>query len=155
MSGYLLCVIGTVLLASLITAIAPEGKTSSSVKGVAKLVCLLAIISPVLRFLQTGSLDVFIDKNGQEIFSQEGIEAEETFIQYYSELRVQNAESSMKKELLERYALVCEVVFDWNMGSEIQIQRICVKTPKDTDEEVKKKMRLYLTEKYFSEVLIE
>ena len=66
-SGYLLTIIGTVLVCSLITAIAPEGKTTASVKGVAKLVCTLAIISPVLRFFKTGSIETLFDKNRQEI----------------------------------------------------------------------------------------
>ena len=51
LNDYLLCVIGTVLICSILTAIAPEGKTSAVIKGVARLTCVLAIISPVLNFL--------------------------------------------------------------------------------------------------------
>ena len=84
MNGYLLCVIGTVLVCSILTAITPEGKTSAVIKGVARLTCILAIIAPVLSFLKTGDVAVFNDKNSQEFFLQEGIDGQVAFIQYYS-----------------------------------------------------------------------
>lgn len=155
MNGYLLSVIGTVLVCSLLTAIAPEGKTSASVKGIAKLVCVLAIIAPVLRFFKTGSLDVFNDKNRQDFFWEEGIEAGDSFIQYYSEMRIRQAEEALEEELLKTYALNVEATLVWRMEEEIRIEQICIKLPKNTGEEVKNNMWRYLTENYCSEVLIE
>jgi hypothetical protein len=154
-SGYLLTIIGTVLVCSLITAIAPEGKTTASVKGVAKLVCTLAIISPVLRFFKTGSIETLFDKNRQEIFYEEVIDVDGEFIQYYSEMRIRQTEEAIEEELFEKYAISCEVCLDWSMQEEIRIERIIVKVLENVGEEVKGDMRLFLLEKYCEEVLIE
>lgn len=156
MNGYLLCVIGTVLVCSILTAIAPEGRTSTVIKGVARLSCVLAIIAPVLSFLKTGDVSVFNDKNGQEIFSQEGIEGESAFIQYYSEMRILQTESALQTELEEKYGVAAKVSLLWSQSEEkIHIDEIRVKLLNKTSEGVKKEMWAYLTKNYCSEVLIE
>lgn len=155
MSGYLLTVIGTVLLCAVLTAIAPEGKTSSVIKGAARLVCILAIVFPVLQFFKSGSLKVFTDKNRQEFFSNEVIEAEGEFIQYYSEMRVRQTEMALEEELFQKYSISTDVTLDWNATKNIKIDRINVSILNKTDEEVKRDMWRYLTDNYCSEVLIE
>lgn len=155
MNEYLLRVMGTVLVSALITAIAPEGKTSATVKGVAKLICVLAIVTPVLRFFKVGDVGGFTDKNRQDFFSEEVIDADETFIQYYSEKRIRQAEAALEEDLLNKYGLIVEVIFDWVIEKEIKLERICIKLPKNTGVEVKREMLQYLTENYCSEVLIE
>lgn len=156
MNGYLLCVIGTVLVCSILTAIAPEGKTSAVIKGVARLTCVLAIIAPVLNFLKSGDVSVFNDKNRQEIFSQEGIEEESAFIQYYSEMRISQTERALEAEIKEKYKVLAEVSLTWSrIEEEIRIDKISVKLPPKTEEEVRKSMWEYLTKNYCSEVLIE
>jgi hypothetical protein len=155
MNSYLLSIIGTVLLCALITAIVPEGKTSATVKGIAKVVCTLAIISPILRFFKTGALELFIDKNPQDFFYEDGIEADEDFIQYYSEMRIQQAEEALVGELLEKYGVQCTVKLDWILEEEIRIEGIVVKVLQFVGEEVKEDMRLYLMENHCREVLIE
>ena len=51
LSGYLLCIIGTTLVSSILLAILPEGKSSSMVKGMAKLVCIVSIVSPIPKLI--------------------------------------------------------------------------------------------------------
>ena len=156
MSGYLLCVIGTVLLCSVLTAITPDGRTSTVIKGVARLACVLAIIAPVLNFLKTGDVSVFGDKNSQEIFSQEGIEGEGAFIQYYSEMRISQTQQALEREIKDKYSVFAEVCLLWSLvEGEIRIDEICVKLPEKTGEEVKRAVWTYLTKNYCSEVLIE
>ena len=72
MNGYLISVVGTVLLCALLTAILPEGKTANLIKAVAKLACLVAIIAPVPAFLQQSSFGI-IDKNLQNFFGENSI----------------------------------------------------------------------------------
>ena len=155
MSGYLLTVMGTVLVCSLITAITPDGKTSSSIKGVTKLVCILAIIAPILRFFQTDSIQTLIDKNRQGNFYEDVIEVDGEFIQYYSEMRIQQTEESLEEGLFERYAVPCAVRLEWSVEEEIRIERIVVALLENVGEEVKGDMRLFLVENYCEEVLIE
>ena len=155
MSGYLLTVIGSVLVCSLITAIAPDGKTSASVKGVTKLVCILAVIAPILNFFKTDSVQGLIDKNRQGIFYEDVIEVDGEFIQYYSEMRIQQTEEVLSEKLFERYSVSCEVWLDWSFEGDIRIERIVVKLLENVDEEVKGEMRLFLVENCCGEVLIE
>ena len=155
MKEYLLRVIGTVLVCSLITVVSPEGKMSPSIKGTAKLICILAIIAPILSYFKTGALNTITDKNRQDLFFETGIETDGGFIQYYSEIRVRQAEETLQKELYEKYELKSEVTLVWRLVQDIQIERICIKLLENTDEEVKMRMQRYLTENYCSEVLIE
>ncbi len=162
MNGYLLGIMGTVLLCSLLTAIAPEGKTSSVIKGVARLACVLAIVSPVLAFLEKGEMQVF--SKGEDFFAESVIEEDGSFIQYYCEMRVRETEAALERELEEKYQTQTEVAFTWQREDEqfktyrlegIRIQSIRITLQKSTAEEVKTSMAAYIRENYCSEVLIE
>ncbi len=161
MNEYLLSVLGTVLLCSILTAIVPEGKTSSVIKGVARLACVLTIIAPVLYFFETGNFG----ENEEENFLENVITTDDAFIQYYSEERVRAAEAALCKELQEEYPLTKAVTLEWTIEKEtfgkgytidgIRIQRICVEVEEGASEEVKENMSSYLTKNYCSEVLME
>lgn len=152
MNAYLLAVIGTILLAAVLTAIVPEGKTASVIKGMTKLVCLLVIVSPVLQYVCKDE-----KKSGDgDFFSQSVIETDESFIKYYSEMRVRSAETELETELREEFGVTCEVAISWEYEEEkIRVTQICVQTAEKCDEEVKRLMCDYLTENYCSEVLLE
>lgn len=152
MSGYILSVIGTVLLAALLTAIAPEGKTSGLIKAIAKSACLLAIVAPIPSYLNSGKSD---EKNGdvETIFSQTVIETDDDFIKYYSEMRIRAAKQALEKELKEKFLVETSVEIQWTYESEeIKIVKIVVKTE---NGEANKQMWEYLTKNYCSEVMIE
>ena len=160
MNGYLLTIIGTVLISSVFTAILPEGKTANTVKGIAKLVCLLVIISPVLNFLQKGTES---GKNSQTFFSETGIQTDESFIKYYSEMRIRNAETLLEEELYENFSIETEVALQWKYDTEdgtydvekIRITQVQVVVPQETEKEARTNMWEYLSKNYCSEVLIE
>ena len=81
MSVYVLSVIGTVLLCSILTSILPTGKTNSVIKGIAKLVCVISIVMPVLIFFQSGKWSM--NQNiFQKEFAESIIKTDEAFIQY-------------------------------------------------------------------------
>lgn len=164
MSGYLLAVIGTVILSAILTAILPEGRTSGLIKTIARLACVLAIISPVLQFLQTDKLSFGKVENSMTFFSESVIEAEESFIQYYSEMRIRENEEALKSELTESFTEVESVTLDWEFETEtisesimktIKITGIFVKLNEQSNEEAIEGMWEYLTQNYCSEVLIE
>ena len=152
MSAYLLSVIGTVLIASVLTAIAPDGKTAGIVKAVAKSVCLLAIVAPIPHYLNSEKFD---EKNAvvDGFFSQAVIQTDESFIKYYSEMRIHATEQALEAELKEKFAVETDVVMEWLYQSgEIKITKIVVKIQ---NGENKESMWEYLTKNYCSEVLIE
>ena len=163
MSDYLLAVIGTVILSSLLTAIIPEGKTSPLIKAVTRLACVIAIVSPILQFFQSDELNIG-EENSDAFFSETGIETEGTFIQYYSEMRVHECETTLQKELENKFTSVDSVKIEWEFEPEtvsgstlkmIKIVRIYVRLNKQSNEEAIQDMWEYLTQNYCSEVLIE
>lgn len=167
MSSYLLSVVATVLLCALLTAILPEGKTTNVVKGVTKLACLLTIIAPIPVFIKHyGKTDIEDTKGEifQNNFIQSGIQQEETFIKYYSELRVQFAKDKLEEEIYEKFNRKTSVTIQWKYQEndvfdtynekEIFITQIKIKTVECSDMD-KTRILEYVKKHYCSEVLIE
>ena len=165
MNGYLLGVIGTVLLSAIITAILPEGRTAGTVKAITRLACIIAIISPILRFFKTGEMEELTAKNSSDIFSQSVIDGDSAFIQYYSEMRIAEAERVLKEEIKETYGINADVKLVWTVVEEcvadiyqtesIKILQIRIRINEQSDEEVLENMWNDLSKNYCSEVLIE
>ena len=165
LNGYLACVIGTILVCSLLTAIAPKGKTSDVIVGVCKLACVLAILSPIPFFLAGEELEGNLTKKILSFFEGKGIKSDGEFIKYYSELRVKNTEKALQEELKTLYGVQVRVILEWRAEMEtfvgvyevenIRIDRICVFCEEGVSEEVKRDMNGYLSKNYCSEVLIE
>ena len=165
LSGYVLSVIGTVLLCSVLTVLLPEGRTAAIIKAITRLVCVLTIVAPVLKFLQ--SKNSFLDgtQNSQGIFSETVIETDESFIKYYSEQRIAYAQAALEEELLQNFAANTDVIFTWQTVTDsyadkypwekLQITKIRIVNHEEQSEEVKQKMWNYVTENYCSEVQIE
>ncbi len=106
MSEYLLGIIGTVLFSALLTAILPNGKTAAIIKSIARLACLISVLSPLLTFLKNGEMF-------GENFLKTGIRTDGNFIEYCSKISVESAEKSLKEHLKERYGKDFEVTFLW------------------------------------------
>ena len=154
MNGYLLSVIGTILLSALLTAILPNGKTSAVIKAMTKLACLLVIISPVFSYIQaeTGTSNGNSSKN----LSQSGIQTDEAFITYYCEMRIQNAQAQLESEIKEKFDFDCKVVFAWEYDKEtIRIIKLTVQPQTELSEQQNSELCEYLTNNYCSEVVIE
>ncbi len=153
MSGYLLGIIGTVLLAALVTGIAPKGKTADAVKGTAKVVCLIAIVSPVLHFfVQEGNLEVF--------FENSVIETDALFIEYCREKRIESAQAALEKTLEEEFGGAFEVTLVWSSyetqegfyeAEQIKIEKVCVQAETPLEEEMLFKIEKYIETGYACE----
>lgn len=149
MSGYLIAVMGTVLLCAILTSIIPNGKTAGVVKGMAKLACLLAIVSPIPKFLSG-------EKSWDKNLEKSVLQTDETFIEYYSNMRITQAEESIRKELQDKFAVQATVALQAKTDTTVlEIESISIETVNDVAEEVKTAMCEYLTKTYCSEVLIE
>lgn len=164
MKTYLLSVTGTILLSALFGAILPEGRTAGSIKNITRLVCILAIVSPILYFFKNGNLK----NNGafmQTFFQETSIQTDKEVIQYYSELKVKEAEGYLEKEILEKFDVETSILLTWEEVEEmvfgkykdagIKITQIDICLKETTTEEVIKSMWEYMTKNYCSEVKIE
>jgi hypothetical protein len=164
MSAYVLSVIGTVLLCAILNAVLPTGKTSGVIKGVARMACVVSIVMPILIFFQSGEWSIgktFFEKD----FAESVIQTDEEFIEYYSQMRVREAQLSLQKDLKSEFLVEADVQIEWTSETEeygkiynedkIKIVRIVVKNKEKQSEEVENAMWEYLTQNYCSEVLIE
>ncbi len=158
LNGYLLTIIGTVLLSSVLTALLPSGKTSSVIKGVTKLACVIAIVAPIPSFLQSN--DAF-DINGEKNNGQSVIQTDTSFIEYYCEMRVRNTETLLAAELEEEFSLQTAVDCEWRFQEEgvydsdtVLITKITVTSQKTLSDEEKTAVWEYLTKNYCKEVWI-
>ncbi len=166
MNGYLLSVVSTILLCAVLTAILPEGKTSGMIKGIAKLACLLAIVAPIPQFLQMYKPrdETAGSKNDENFFNESVIQTDKSFIQYYSERRVELAERALEAEIEEKFDCQTTVDIVWEYYSEdalavyddveIFITKIKIHG-NDWNEEAKMCIVEYVSKHYCSEVLIE
>jgi hypothetical protein len=160
MNEYLLSIIGTVLLSSFIVAIVPDGKMSGVIKGVAKMICLLVITAPISVYLSKGEKNEK-NKNLDKIFSSVGIQTDMQFIQYYSEMRLREAEIALEKEILDRYFCEVQIVLESESVSKVTdfahlpIAKIHVRLLDEKSEQQKENIKEYLIQTYSSEVSIE
>ncbi len=165
MSGYLLTIIGTILLSAILTALTAEGKTASVIKSVTKMACILVIIMPILNFFQKGKLTFSGKENMSNFFSESVIQTEQAFIKYYSEMRIRQTEQALEKELNEKFDVTANVTLVWELlfsevnksyqTEQVRICQIQIHLQELQSEEDKKAMWEYLTKNYCSEVLIE
>ncbi len=164
MSSYVLSIIGTVILSSIFTLIIPEGKMSSTIKGVMKLVCVMVIVAPILRFFQEGKFPVFFGKNSNEKFFESVIDANTNFIEYYSEMNIAQAETEMALEIKKIYGVDVAISLEWKRVAReegkykvegIYIEKICVSGLLGQSEAIQGQVFEYLSKTYCSEVLIE
>lgn len=164
MSAYILLILGTVIVCGVLTSLLPAGKMQTSIKGIAKLACVLTIVSPIANFFIQGKSGDN-DKNFSVFFSSADIETDDRFIEYYSELRIRQTADSMKTELAEQFGIPIVVELDWEIEERegylfyderaIKIYKVHIQTQTECSEEVKRRMSDYVKEKYCSEVLIE
>ncbi len=158
MSGYLLSIVGIVLLSAVLSAVLPGGKTGKLIRGMAKLACLVVILAPVLKFFAGGEEPDF------PLFSSETvIQTDGTFIDYCSTERVKSAENALAEKLSEVFAVRAEVKLEWEYcdsltgteymnlyaGKEIRITKAVLTDAEGViGEEVRQKMEEYVAENY-------
>lgn len=148
MRAYLFAVAGTVIISAIVTAIAPEGKLSATVKTAAKLVCLIVIAQPIARYFVSV-------KNGEtsEFFEKTVLSADDDFIKYCSKIKVAAAEQAVETEIYQTYALRAKAQFSWKVSEttdEIEIFEVCLTFGKEAAEQAETIQRIQreLGEKY-------
>ena len=156
MSSYLLSVVGTVLISSVLVAILPSGKTAELIKAIVRTACLVVILSPVAK--------LFVDsKNNSGIFVESSIELHQDFIEYSCKRRVEETEAQLKNELDGWFGGILSVELDWEMDSievgaysteEIRVQKIVVWTESSYSEEKKQQIGDYLRNSYGCESVV-
>ena len=92
MSGYILSILGIVLLGVIIDVIVPSGNINKYIKSVFSIFVVAVIISPVINFIS--------NKNGIKL-NYSNYEMDKKLIEYIFEKRTENEENRIEKYLQE------------------------------------------------------
>ena len=105
------------------------------------------------------------EKFMQTFFHETSIEADKDVIQYYSELKVKEAERCLEEETLTNFGVKTQITLKWEeveeiasgkyMDFAIKITEIYVNLQEETSKETINAMWGYMTKNYCSEVKIE
>ena len=154
MSGYLLSMIGVVILASILNGILPEGKMTATIRGITKLACVFVIVAPIYHLV----LAYTTPKNIPDNFQNFGIETDGSFIQYYSEMRIENLENELTELVLDKYKQPCDVRLSWEISNEdlnlIRIKQIDISFSNNLSKETGEIIADFLQNEYGCEVKI-
>ena len=115
MSGYLLSVVGIVLVSAILSNVLPQGKTYKTLKTVIRMACLLVVVSPVLTVFQNGESGTGSNGVFQSFFKEKVIETDQTYIDYCREKTVSTAEEKLSAELEKKFSYQIFVTIRYKM----------------------------------------
>lgn len=94
MSGYLLALLGVIILGVLIDVIIPSGSTSKYISGIFAIVVMFVMISPVLKWIKS-------DYKLSDYFTTADIELNDKLLYNINDNKFNALESDIEKELLD------------------------------------------------------
>lgn len=92
MSGYLLSLLGIILLGVLIDVIIPSGSTSKYISGIFAIVVMFVMISPILNFIKS-------DYKISDYFSKADIELNQQLLYTINDNKLNALETDIEREL--------------------------------------------------------
>lgn len=147
MRAYLFAVAGTVVISAILSAIAPEGKLSGTVKTAAKLVCLIVIAQPIAKYFVSA-------KNGEsaDYFEKNVLSTDEDFIKYCCKIKVASAEQAVEKEIYDSYAIKANAEIDWSLCADSNdIKILSIRLTFDTETAAKERETIEVIQSELSE----
>ncbi len=107
MSGYILGVIGAVLVSAVLSAILPEGKTNGLIRSIMKIICIFTIVAPIVDFIGGFGWD------GEGIFDESVINSDPSFIDYCSKISVEEAREKLENAIEEEFDVEIDLSLEW------------------------------------------
>lgn len=95
MSGYLLTLLGVILLGVLVDVILPSGSTAKYISGIFSIFVVFVIVSPLLSFIKKGY-------NLKDYFSSEQIELDDKLLNSFNKTKFSKLESDIEQELADK-----------------------------------------------------
>lgn len=136
MTGWIMSIVGVVVVGVLIDVLTPEGENSKYVKGVYALIVVLVVASPIAKALKS---DVDFSKYFDASFDADG-----AFVEYVNDDRKESDEQKITNSLRIRGYDGAEVVIFTAVSDIYKIDRVNVdltlsdKTKEECEEDVKK-----------------
>ena len=117
MKAYILSIAGVVLLAAVITIIAPGGKMGKFLKGAVKLVILFVMVSPLASIFSEGKF----------AFETAQIGIDEDYLAHCAELLAEEDEAAIIGYLSEEYGVTAEAQVSRRADGEFSYEKILIK----------------------------
>ncbi len=117
MKAYILSIAGVVLLAAVITIIAPGGKMGKFLKGAVKLVILFVMVSPL----------VSIFSEGEFAFETAQIGTDEEYLAHCADQLSEEDEAAIIGYLSEEYGVTAEAQVNRRADGEFSYEKILIK----------------------------
>ena len=108
MSGYILSILGVVLLGIIIDVIIPSGNINKYIKSIFSIFIVAVIISPVVKFLSNKN-DFKLDYNNYEI--------DQELVQYIYKKRVENEEKKIEQHVQSEGFEGIDIVLDFSINN--------------------------------------
>ena len=120
MSGYLLTLLGVILLGVLVDVILPSGSTAKYISGIFSIFVVFVIVSPLLSFIKKGY-------NLKDYFSNEQIELDNKLLGSFNKAKFSKLERDIEQELANNgYENVSVCITLDTEENELKIQTIQV-----------------------------
>lgn len=117
MKAYVLGIAGVVLLTAVIAIISPGGKMGKFLKGAAKLVILLVMVSPLATLFTEGELT----------FETAAVETDDQYLAYCAEELAAADEAQICEMLRETYGVQAEAEVSRAAAAGFPHEKICIK----------------------------
>lgn len=135
MTGWIMSIVGVVVIGVLIDVLTPEGESNKYIKGVYALIVVLVIASPIAKALKS---DIDFSKYFDSAF-----QTDSTFVDYVNDDRKDEAEQKIANSLKLRGYENAQVVIFERTGNIYGIDRVnvditlCSQTKEKCEEEIK------------------
>ncbi len=135
MTGWIMSIVGVVVIGVLIDVLTPEGESNKYIKGVYALIVVLVIASPIAKALKS---DIDFSKYFDSAF-----QTDSTFVDYVNDDRKDEDEQKIANSLKLRGYENAQVVIFERTGNIYGIDRVnvditlCSHTKEECEEEIK------------------
>lgn len=120
-SGWIVGVLGIIILSILVDLILPEGKTSGFIKNIFGYLIIIVIISPVFSFLTNSKFDL------ENIFKVDNVQIQDDFVSNVNRQMLDSIEKNIERECGDIGILNVEVGISADIfSSEVTIKQVSV-----------------------------
>lgn len=116
MSGYILSIAGIILLSSVVTLIAPVGKTGKFIRGITKLACLAVLLAPFTSLAEGKGFT----------FSPATFQTDQAYLRNCATLAEEGEEAKIAAYLQEEFSVTAEVSVTCDGDSPFSVKKVRV-----------------------------
>ncbi len=114
MKAYILSIAGVVLIAAVVTVIAPNGKMGRFIKGTTRLFLLVIMIAPVIRWVG----------GGKPVFAERELPTDDAYLASCAQMLEKRDEAEIAAYLRDEFALTAQIDAERATSAYFPLQKI-------------------------------